>query len=240
MLEIRNLHAGVEGAKILHGIDLAVNAGETHAIMGPNGSGKSTLAQVLAGHEAYCVTAGEVFYRGEDLLDMDPDERAAQGVFLAFQYPVEIPGVNSAYFLRTALNAIRKAREEDEIDAFDFLSLIRDNSNWSKWTKNFSIARSTRAFLAEKKNAMKFCRWPFWNPASPFSTRPIPPGHRRAARCCPWGQHPAGPGQSDHCGDALPAVAQRHCARCRPCDARRAHCAIGRQNPRLGIGRKGI
>ena len=126
MLEIRNLHAGVEGAEILHGIDLAVNAGETHAIMGPNGSGKSTLAQVLAGHEAYCVTAGDVIYQGEDLLDMAPDERAAQGVFLAFQYPVEIPGVNSAYFLRTALNAIRKARAEDEIDAFDFLALIRD------------------------------------------------------------------------------------------------------------------
>lgn len=126
MLEIRNLHAGVEGAEILHGIDLAVDAGEIHAIMGPNGSGKSTLAQVLAGHEAYGITAGDVFYRGEDLLEMAPDERAAQGVFLAFQYPVEIPGVNSAYFLRTALNAIRKARGEEEVDAFDFLGLIRE------------------------------------------------------------------------------------------------------------------
>ena len=120
MLEIRNLHAGVEGAEILHGIDLVVNAGEIHAIMGPNGSGKSTLAQVLAGHEAYSITAGEVIYEGQDLLDMDPDERAVHGVFLAFQYPVEIPGVNSAYFLRTALNAIRTARDEEEVDAIDF------------------------------------------------------------------------------------------------------------------------
>jgi Fe-S cluster assembly ATP-binding protein len=126
MLEIKNLHANVEGTEILHGIDLTVNPGEIHAIMGPNGSGKSTLAQVLAGHGAYEVTEGEVRYQGIDLLDLEPDQRAAAGVFLAFQYPIEIPGVNSAYFLRTALNAIRKTREEEEIDAVDFLALIRE------------------------------------------------------------------------------------------------------------------
>src|SRR5438034_11521371 len=104
MMEIRNLHAGVEGKKILKGVNLLIRAGETHAVMGPNGSGKSTLAQILAGREGYEVTQGEVLYKGRDLLDMDPEERAREGVFLAFQYPVEIPGVNSAYFLKSALN----------------------------------------------------------------------------------------------------------------------------------------
>ena len=161
MLEIRNLHAGVEGAEILHGIDLAVNAGEIHAIMGPNGSGKSTLAQVLAGHEAYSVTEGEVIYEGQDLLDMDPDERAVQGVFLAFQYPVEIPGVNSAYFLRTALNALRTARDEEEVDAIDFLSLIRDKLKLVEMDEKFLKRSVNEGFPAAKKNAMKFCKWPF-------------------------------------------------------------------------------
>src|SRR5918992_2377759 len=121
MLEIRNLHVEVDGKKILNGIDLAVNAGEVHAIMGPNGSGKSTLAYVLAGKEEYQVTEGEILYDGRNLLEMAPDERAAAGIFLAFQYPVEIPGVGSMTFLRTALNAQRKARGEEEISSADFL-----------------------------------------------------------------------------------------------------------------------
>src|SRR5262249_44010398 len=110
MLEIKNLHARVAGKEILRGIDLAINAGEVHAIMGPNGSGKSTLAGVLAGREAYEVTEGEVLFEGKNLLDMDPEERSREGVFMAFQYPVEIPGVSNSYFLRAALNAIRKHR----------------------------------------------------------------------------------------------------------------------------------
>src|SRR5256714_1841419 len=126
MLEIRNLHAGVEGKKILKGIDLTINAGEVHAVMGPNGSGKSTLAQILAGREGYEVTEGEVLYEGKDLLEMDPEERAREGLFLAFQYPVEIPGVNNNYFLRAALNAIRKHRGEPELDAAAFLKLVRE------------------------------------------------------------------------------------------------------------------
>jgi Fe-S cluster assembly ATP-binding protein len=125
MLEIRNLHAGVSGNEILRGINLKVNAGEVHAIMGPNGSGKSTLAGVLAGREAYEVTEGQVLYQGKDLLEMDPEERAREGVFLAFQYPVEIPGVSNTYFLRAAINAIRKHRGQDELDAMDFMALIR-------------------------------------------------------------------------------------------------------------------
>ena len=126
MLKITNLHAKVEDTPILNGINLEVAPGEIHAIMGPNGSGKSTLAQVLAGYDAFTVTEGTVHYKGQDLLAMDPEKRAREGVFLAFQYPVEIPGVNSAYFLRTGLNEIRRHRNEEEVDAYDFLSLIRD------------------------------------------------------------------------------------------------------------------
>jgi Fe-S cluster assembly ATP-binding protein len=126
MLEIKNLHVEVEGQKILKGVDLTVNAGEVHAIMGPNGSGKSTLANVLAGREEYEVTEGQISFKGEDLLEMDPEERAREGIFMAFQYPVEIPGVSNVYFLKAALNAIRKHRGLDEMDAMDFLTYVRD------------------------------------------------------------------------------------------------------------------
>jgi len=126
MLQIKNLQARAEGKEILRGIDLEVNTGEVHAIMGPNGSGKSTLAQVLAGRDVYVVTGGEVTYEGKDLLAMSPEERAREGIFLAFQYPVEIPGVNNTYFLRSALNAIRKHRGLPEYDAMDFLGLLRE------------------------------------------------------------------------------------------------------------------
>jgi Fe-S cluster assembly ATP-binding protein len=126
MLEIKDLHAGVAGTEILRGVDLSVNAGEVHAIMGPNGSGKSTLAQVLAGRDAFEVTRGEVLYQGKDLLEMDPEERAREGLFLAFQYPVEIPGVSNTQFLRAAVNAIRKHRGQDELDTMDFLALVKE------------------------------------------------------------------------------------------------------------------
>jgi len=126
MLQIKDLHASVEGNEILRGINLKVNAGEVHAIMGPNGSGKSTLAHVLAGRENYQVTQGEAIYEGKDLLSLPPEQRAREGVFLAFQYPVEIPGVSNMYFLRAALNAIRKHRGLDELDAMDFLTMVRE------------------------------------------------------------------------------------------------------------------
>ncbi|MFO1496811.1 MAG: Fe-S cluster assembly ATPase SufC [Verrucomicrobiota bacterium] len=126
MLEIRNLHAGVEDREILKGINLSIRPGEVHAVMGPNGSGKSTLAQILAGRDGYEVTAGEVIYNGKNLLDLDPEERAREGVFLAFQYPVEIPGVNSTYFLKAALNEVRKHKGLPELDAMEFLTLVKE------------------------------------------------------------------------------------------------------------------
>jgi Fe-S cluster assembly ATP-binding protein len=128
MLEIRNLHASVNGKEILAGINLRVEAGEVHAIMGPNGSGKSTLAQVLAGRDTYVTTQGDVIYEGKDLLALSPEDRAREGIFLAFQYPVEIPGVSNTYFLKAALNAIRKHKGLEEMDAVDFLQLIRERT----------------------------------------------------------------------------------------------------------------
>jgi Fe-S cluster assembly ATP-binding protein len=133
VLEIRNLHARAGETEILKGIDLTVRAGEVHAVMGPNGSGKSTLAQVLAGHPAFEVTEGSVLYDGRDLLDMDPEERAQAGLFLAFQYPVEIPGVTNAYFLRAALNEIRKARGQEEVDPIEFLELVDQKLKLVEW-----------------------------------------------------------------------------------------------------------
>ena len=128
MLEVKNLKVRVEDKEILHGVNLTVNAGEVHAIMGPNGSGKSTFARALAGHPGYEVTDGQVFYQGKDLLDMDPDERAREGVFMAFQYPVEIPGVNNAYFLKAAVNAKRKHQGLEELDAMDFMTIVRQKA----------------------------------------------------------------------------------------------------------------
>jgi Fe-S cluster assembly ATP-binding protein len=136
MLEIRNLYVRVNDREILRGVDLTVHAGEVHAIMGPNGSGKSTLAHVLAGREDYEVTAGEVRYEGKDLLRMPPEERAREGIFLAFQYPIEIPGVSTAYFLKAGLNAIRKHRGLDELDAMEFLTLVKEKMKLLEMDQN--------------------------------------------------------------------------------------------------------
>ncbi len=126
ILEIKDLNAGVEGKQILKGINLTISAGEVHAVMGPNGSGKSTLAAILAGRDGYDISSGQAVYDGKDLLDMDPEERAREGLFLAFQYPVEIPGVNSTYFLKSALNEIRKHKGQPELDAMEFLDLVKE------------------------------------------------------------------------------------------------------------------
>jgi Fe-S cluster assembly ATP-binding protein len=130
MLAIENLHVRGGNREILRGIDLSIDAGQVHAIMGPNGSGKSTLARVLAGHSEYEVTEGSIVYKGQDLLALDPETRAREGLFMAFQYPVEIPGVNNAYFLKAALNAQRKHRGEEELDAMDFMARVRDRMKW--------------------------------------------------------------------------------------------------------------
>jgi Fe-S cluster assembly ATP-binding protein len=151
MLAIKDLHVSVDGQEILRGVNLTIGAGQVHAIMGPNGSGKSTLAQVLAGHSAYTVTGGSVQFQGEDLLDLDPEERARAGVFLAFQYPVEIKGITNSYFLRAAVNALRKHRGQPELDALDFLQLLEDKLKAIGWDDSFLNRNVNEGFSGGEK-----------------------------------------------------------------------------------------
>jgi Fe-S cluster assembly ATP-binding protein len=151
MLEIKNLHAKVDGREILKGLSLTVDAGEVHAVMGPNGSGKSTLAHILAGREGYQVTSGSVTYLGRDLLAMAPEDRAREGVFLAFQYPVEIPGVNNVYLLKAAFNAIRKQRGEEELDAMDFLALVKSKMQYMEMDPSFLNRAVNEGFSGGEK-----------------------------------------------------------------------------------------
>jgi Fe-S cluster assembly ATP-binding protein len=151
LLEIRNLRAGVDGKEILRGVNLTIDPGEVHAIMGPNGSGKSTLAQVLAGRDTYAVSEGQVLYLGEDLLSMSPEDRAVAGVFLAFQYPVEIPGVGNMYFMRTALNAIRRRRGLEELDAMDFLALAKEKLKLVEMDQKFMNRSVNEGFSGGEK-----------------------------------------------------------------------------------------
>ncbi len=151
MLSIRNLHAAVEGKSILKGLNLEVKPGEVHAIMGPNGSGKSTLAHVLSGRDAYEVTEGSILFQGKDLLGMSPEERAREGVFLAFQYPVEIPGVNNVYMLKAALNAIRRHRGEPELDAVDFLKIIKEKAKLVQMDERFLSRAVNEGFSGGEK-----------------------------------------------------------------------------------------
>ncbi len=157
ILEIENLHAGVENKQILKGFNLTINAGEVHALMGLNGSGKSTLAAILAGRDGYDVTQGSVKYLGQDLLELDPEERAREGLFLAFQYPVEIPGVNSSYFLKASLNEIRKHQGQPELDAIDFLALVKNKAKLLELNEDL-LKRSVNSGFSggEKKRAEIF------------------------------------------------------------------------------------
>ena len=158
LLEIQDLHASVDGHEILKGVNLTIKAGQVHSIMGPNGSGKSTLAAVLARRETYEVTGGRVLLDGKDLLEMKPEEAAREGVFLAFQYPVEIPGIGNAYFLRSALNAIRKSRGEDELDAMDFLPIYKEHMKLLERAKSEKI-RQSRFSLASAR-VLRAVGWP--------------------------------------------------------------------------------
>jgi Fe-S cluster assembly ATP-binding protein len=165
MLSIRNLHASVDGTPILHGIDLEVKAGEVHAIMGPNGSGKSTFANVLAGREQYQVTQGEVLYMDQDLLALSPEDRARAGVFLAFQYPVEIPGVSNIYFLKAALNAIRRYRGLEELDAMDFISLVKDKVEMVKMDEALIYRSVNEGFSGGEKKRNEILQMMVLQPA---------------------------------------------------------------------------
>ena len=165
MLSIKNLHALAGEKQVLKGLDLEVGAGEVHAIMGPNGSGKSTLAQVLAGREGYTVTDGSVTYKGKDLLALAPEERAREGVFLAFQYPVEIPGVNNVYLLKAGLNAIRKHRGESEMDAFEFLTLVREKMKLMQMDESFLNRGVNEGFSGGEKKRNEILQMAVLEPA---------------------------------------------------------------------------
>ena len=164
MLEVKNLHVSINGNKILKGINLTINAGEVHAIMGPNGSGKSTFAQVLAGREEYEVTEGEVLYNGENLLELSAEDRARKGIFLAFQYPVEIPGVSNVNLLKTAVNEIRKFHNEEELDAIDFLNLIKDKMKLVELDESFLKRSVNEGFSGGEKKRNEIFQMAVLNP----------------------------------------------------------------------------
>jgi Fe-S cluster assembly ATP-binding protein len=164
LLEIKNLHAGIKDREILKGVDLSINAGEVHAIMGKNGSGKSTLAQVIAGRETYEVTQGEVLYHGKDLLDLSAEERAREGIFLAFQYPVEIPGVSTSYFLKAAVNAIRKHHGESDLDTAQFIKLVKDKMALLKMDQSFMNRAVNEGFSGGEKKRNEIFQMAVLNP----------------------------------------------------------------------------
>ena len=181
MLDIRDLGAAAGGRQILNGINLTVNAGEVHAIMGPNGSGKSTLAGVLAGRDGLEVTGGSATFKGQDLLDLEPEERAREGLFLAFQYPVEIPGVNNAYLLKAALNEVRKHRGQPELDAMDFMTLIRERMKLLRMDDSLLNRPVNEGFSAVRRSATRSSSWRYSSVAGDSRRDRLRTGHRRPA-----------------------------------------------------------
>ena len=174
MLEIKDLHASVEGNEILKGISLSIKKGEIHAVMGPNGSGKSTLAKILSGHPSYEPTGGEILFEGKNLFGMDAEERSLSGIFMGFQYPVEVPGVNNAEFLRMAFNARRVCAGEEEMDPLDFDELLPEKMKMLKMENKYKERSLNDGFSGGEKKKMKFCRWRFLNPNLPSWMKLIP------------------------------------------------------------------
>ncbi len=241
MLQVKNLKVRVEDREILKGINLTVNKGEVHAIMGPNGSGKSTLARALSGHPGYEVTEGQVLYNGQDLLDMDPDERARDGVFMAFQYPVEIPGVNNAYFLKAALNAKRKQQGLDELDAMDFMKLVKEKLKILHVDDSMLQRSVNEGFSGGEKKRNEIFHMAVLEPTLARARRNrFGPRHRRAARRLRRRQRDAQPRARVHRRHPLPAAAQLHRAGLRARAERRQHRPVGRPRAGARARRKGL
>ena len=241
MLEVKNLKVRVEDKEILRGINLTVKTGEVHAIMGPNGSGKSTLARAIAGHPGYEVTEGQILYKGQDLLEMDPDERARDGVFMAFQYPVEIPGVNNAYFLKAALNAKRKQQGLDELDAMDFMALVKEKLKILHIDDSMLKRSVNEGFSGGEKKRNEIFHMAVLEPTlavldetdSGLDIDALRVVSRRR-------QRDAQPRARVHRRHALPAPAQLHRARLRARAERRPHRPFGRPRAGAGARRKGL
>ena len=231
-LEIENLHARVAapgGREILKGVNLMIDAGEVHAIMGKNGSGKSTLVQVLAGRETYEVTAGSVRYDGKDLLELSAEERAREGVFLAFQYPVEIPGVSTSYFLKAAVNAVRKHHGQPEIDTVEFLKLVKEKMALLKMDQSFMNRAVNEGFSGGEKKRNEIFQMAVCDPRAGADGRDgFGAGYRCAEGRLARGEQSSRAGSGDSGGDALPAAAELHRAGPGARDAGRTDREIGR------------
>ena len=241
MLEVSNLHARVGTREILKGINLSVKAGEVHAIMGPNGSGKSTLAGVLAGRDEYEVTAGSVTYGGRDLLDMEPENRAREGVFLAFQYPVEIPGVNNAYLLKAALNAVRRHRGAEELDAMEFITFVKERMALLDIDAQMLKRSVNEGFSGGEKKRNEIFQMAVLEPTLALmdetdSGLDIDALKDRGARR----ERAARPGPFVRPGHPLPAAAQLHRAGLRARALGRSHRAVGRQGAGAGARGQGL
>ena len=211
MLDVRNLHAAVDDREILKGIDLSVKPGEVHAIMGPNGSGKSTLAGILAGRDGYDVTEGSVTYDGRDLLEMEPEERAREGIFLAFQYPVEIPGVNNAYLLKAGLNEIRKHRGETQLDALEFMVFVKERINLLEMDPSLLNRPVNEGFSGGEKKRNEIFQMAVLEPKLAIMDETgLRPRHRRPQGRGWRRQRPADTRSIDHRRDPLSAASPPH------------------------------